>query len=699
MQFQENKAQEEAVHTITGPVLIIACPGSGKTTVLMRRINYLIRTGIDPARILTVTFTKAAADGMSKKYASMYGTASGSVFMTIHALCFNILIKEGIYKRESLFTEQEKNDFFISRLKWVQNIGDVWETARAVITEVSACKNNYIKPEDSMPTSCDKDTFVHVFKDYEKYLRENGRIDYDDMLIETKNLFDRDASVLARWQKYFDYIQCDEYQDTNLLQKDILYMLSARTRNFCVVGDDDQSIYRFRGARPEIMLSFRDDFPDAKVINMSTNYRSAKNIVIQADALIRENTARYEKDFLSFRGLSGAMGSVKICPKSNRKDEMKDIINDIEEQHMQGMPYSSIAILFRTNVQSELPMQMLSEKKIPFFSTETVKCLYDHFIFQDMMCYARLSMGKGTSADLSRILNRPNRYFRDAAFRNAEYTKESLLNALSSYLAGQEAWKYDAARKDVVRWMKCLGPGKITSDTSPSVLYKALFGTEGIRYDKFLKDYAKFRNLDYSELREVVDQIREDSHKHRAIGEWAAYAERYKKMIREKSTSKNEQGVVISTMHKSKGLEWDRVYILDADEGRCPHKQSLGSSEALEEERRLFYVAMTRAKDDLLIYYATANPSRYIRPSLKQQFSPGPVRSKPYASVLPDSKAEKKPKGKVQKKLAGSPVRHISYGDGTVVKYQGDRIFIKFPDKERAFKFPGGFESGFLEWK
>lgn len=273
----ENKAQEEAIHTVNKQVLVIACPGSGKTTTLLRRIHYMVtEAGISAAQILMITFTKAAADEMNKRYVSMYGDNPGVTFATIHSLCFSIVKKYG-KKNVSVLSDIEIYNYFNYRVKYLDQINDKDNFVADVILDISVMKNNMISLSDYEPACTDnKELFASLYTGYEKYKEKESKVDFDDMLVMAKDILDNEPEVLLYLKNRYSYIQVDEYQDTNYIQRDIIYKLAGKEGNLAVVGDDDQSIYMFRGARPEIMLNFSKDYPECKVIHMSTNYRNYK---------------------------------------------------------------------------------------------------------------------------------------------------------------------------------------------------------------------------------------------------------------------------------------------------------------------------------------------------------------------------------------------------------------------------------------
>ena len=570
-ELRPNEAQEKAIETLKGPVILISCPGSGKTTTLVRRIHHMIESGVDPDRILMVTFTNAAAAEMKLKYQKLFGGSAPSVpMMTIHSLCFNILRMEGAYSMDSLYSEQDKRDYFMRGLKKLSWVNDAWELSQSIMTEISIIKNNYIDPDTYIPTSCEKQVFRKIMGSYEKHKETLGKIDFDDMLLKCLELLESDVRIRDRWQDRFDYIQCDEYQDTNRIQRDILYLLAGRHRNLCVVGDDDQSIYMFRGALPEIMLQFPEDYAYASAISMSTNYRSGQAIVDMASRLIAMNRRRFPKDFISERGMNGTDG-LAVCKKFRTHAKQMDfVIKTIKKRHEEGVPYSEMAVIFRTNRQAGHPVSELAKSGLPFYTTEAVTSVYDGWMFRGIAAYIRLATGTGSRDDLLYVLNRPNRFLTESAFASCEYTAKSLLTA-AGYLKKDAAWKYQAAEKNIRTWMRNFGPGTLTMADSPDTVFEKLADPLGIDYDEYVLSYAKFRNFDEKETKEEFNALRSDASAFDTIEEWLRHARSESIQIREASRRKDQTGVRITTMHKAKGLEWDTVFIIDVNEDIVPH--------------------------------------------------------------------------------------------------------------------------------
>lgn len=587
----ENKAQEEAIHTVNKQVLVIACPGSGKTTTLLRRIHYMVtEAGISAAQILMITFTKAAADEMNKRYVSMYGDNPGVTFATIHSLCFSIVKKYG-KKNVSVLSDIEIYNYFNYRVKYLDQINDKDNFVADVILDISVMKNNMISLSDYEPACTDnKELFASLYTGYEKYKEKESKVDFDDMLVMAKDILDNEPEVLLYLKNRYSYIQVDEYQDTNYIQRDIIYKLAGKEGNLAVVGDDDQSIYMFRGARPEIMLNFSKDYPECKVIHMSTNYRSLKEIIKTADHVVKHNSQRFAKDFY---GARQEKGKVFFRNYLNNTSQLGGVLHKVRELLDQGVKPEQIAILYRTNKESMPFAEYFMREKIPFQCNERLKSKYHHWIFQDIQAYWKLSRGKKDKISFQRILNHPNRYFYRKAFHSVDPNLSSLKQAVWEQKGGVH-WQLQKGLENAETLFQHF---KILNTFSkPEVFMNYLYKATG--YNDYLKEYAKLRKLDVKELTVVWNNLLDEAKLYGSWDAWGRYIVAYNRQLQQANKSKD--GITLSTMHRAKGLEWDYVFIINCVDGTIPHSNAM-TPEEIEEERRLFYVAMTRAKDFLYL--------------------------------------------------------------------------------------------------
>ena len=591
--MQRNIEQEKAIAHINGPAILISCPGSGKTTTLLRRINNLIQHGVKSEKILMITFTKAAADEMKIKYRRNFGNEEGIMFSTIHALCLKILLTYGNMTGDCIINSSDVFFFLSNLAKNDRSINDVNNAVNAFMTQYSAAKNNLVNIAEVDPEGIPKKSFVYMAEKYEEKKRLENKIDFDDMLLKCLNLLRSNPAVLRLLQERWDYVQVDEYQDTNSLQKDIIYLLTKRHRNLCVAGDDDQSIYRFRGARPEIMLNFKEDFPDTEIFRISTNYRSYPKIIDYANRLIKNNRNRYDKQFLC-----GTNGEAEV--KFIEIDSQKEQSSYLAEQIKKGIySYDETAILFRTNQQAEAIADVFLKNDIPFISNEKIPDSYSTWIWNDIITYYRLSRNIGTKQDLERSIDKPSRFLGYLLRLTDDYSREGLLQAASDNLFD---WKKEKAFKNIAKLFYDISAlGK----RQPVDFIKYLY--EKIEYRKYIHGYANAINQDEGYFDMSLNIFLEDAAKFKNMDEWLTYIKRRSFSLKKKT----EKGVSLSTMHRSKGLEWKNVYIIDCNSGVIPSKKSKTEAE-IEEERRLFYVAITRAKENLTLLYLSQKNNNQI---------------------------------------------------------------------------------------
>lgn len=590
----KNEAQEEVIHNVYGQTIVIACPGSGKTTTLLRRINYMIKDEhINPSEIVMITFTKAAADEMRERFAKNYGKNKGVLFCTIHAFCFMLLKKFGKYENDAVLTNA--SDIIFEQIKFNSKITDKMQFVADILTDISVIKNNEIKPSefDEFDIKCcdDKKIFLQIFKNYEKVKYEQGKLDFDDILIETYKMLKNNKEILDYVRDMYGYIHVDEYQDTNYLQRNIIYLIAGDNGNLTVVGDDDQSIYAFRGARPEIMLNFKKDYPYAKEIYMSTNYRSDSDILKYAGNLIAFNKKRFKKDIIA---CSKNKGKIQHKSFETKEDEVSYVTSRIKQLIEKGINPNDIAILYRTNSQSIPYADGLMSKNIPFKCNENIASKYSHWIFKDIASYYRMAHGRGTQSDYLNTVNHPQRYMSKVNVKKCKIEVDDMFRVLNN--PNQEEWKNEKQLDNIIHYVSILKRLSSIDEPLKFLDYMLRLGD----YGDFIDSYSEFRNMDSNDLLSVWRAYENDikSKNIKTFADWSNYANRYNLMFNKQRNERN--GVCLSTMHKSKGLEWKYVFIIDCVEGITPSKKA-ETIDDIEEERRLFYVAMTRAKNDLTL--------------------------------------------------------------------------------------------------
>lgn len=407
-------------------------------------------------------------------------------------------------------------------------------------------------------------------------------------------LFTQRKDILAAWQKKYQYILVDEFQDINRVQYEIVRMLAAPEDNLFIVGDDDQSIYRFRGARPEIMLGFTKDYPLAAQTLLGVNYRSTEEIVEAAGRLIRHNKARYPKEIHAKRGKGRPVATVMW---GDAREETKGIVKELQDYVRSGYRWSDLAVLYRTSQEPRLLTERLMEYNIPFRMRDALPNLYEHWIALDILAYIRIAgdelakRGKAKRKDVVRIINRPKRYINRESLEGAEIA----WNGVKSWYQ-DKGWMVE--RVEQLEYdLKMLG--KMAPVAAVNYIRKA------VGYDDYLREYAEYRRIKPEELFQVADQLQESAAGYGTAQEWFNHMEEYGKQLKEQARASGQDTDCVSlmTMHSAKGLEFPVVYILDANERVTPHHKAVLDAD-LEEERRMFYVAMTRAKDRLHVYYA-----------------------------------------------------------------------------------------------
>lgn len=582
-----NDAQKQAISHKEGPMLVLAGPGSGKTLVITRRIENLINSGVDPSNILVITFTKAAATEMKERSLGRMPVEGQRVtFGTFHAVFFMILKHAYHFQADNIIREEEKLQMMRQMINSMRlEYDDENEMVQGLLSEISMVKNSRIRLEHYYPIQCAKDVFCNVYKEYEQFLKRHRKIDFDDMLVYTYELFDQRKDLLSAWQKKYRYILIDEFQDVNQIQYDIVKMLAEKERNLFIVGDDDQSIYRFRGARPEIMLNMPKDYPDAKIVNLSHNYRCPKDIVQIASCIIQNNQERFDKEIIAVKE---GENSITTELYETQREANEKVIERIRSGET---PYSETAVLFRTNTEARILMEQLMEYNIPFTAKDKVPNIYEHWIAKDLFAYIRIAKGSRQRRDFLMIMNRPKRYL-----SRESLSEETVAFDVWQAFYSEQPWVEERIEK---LHADILTIGKMRPFAAINFIRKA------IGYDEFLAEYADYRKIEKEGLFDVIDALQESSKEYTDFESWFAHMERYKKELEEvyKRQGMEKEAVTLATFHSSKGLEFDTVHIIDVNEGITPYKKAVLLSD-MEEERRMFYVAVTRAKKQLHLYSA-----------------------------------------------------------------------------------------------
>ena len=600
-----NHAQTEAVAHNKGPCMVLAGPGSGKTLTIAKRIEYLImKHKVRPEEILVITFTKYAAWEMKNRTRSICGPSSYAVtFGTFHGIYYGILKWAYRLNQSNLLSDEEKYRILreiLPGIDWDQEpeADEEKDYLQELAIEIGNVKNNCMDIEEYEPVKYTTEKFRKLYRTYEETKKKYRKIDFEDMLIQCRDLFMKRPDILKKWQEKFQYILVDEFQDVNQAQYDVVRMLAAPQDNLFVVGDDDQSVYGFRGAKPGIMKEFMKDYPKARQILLDVNYRSSGYIVKGALRVIGNNKIRFEKKIEAFRKPDE---TVHVQEVKDPVQEAEYVLERIREYREKGVSYTEMAVLYRTNVDARAMSELMTEYQIPFVMKEHLNNFYEHFIALDMISYLRLSQGEYDRKYFLQIANRPNRYLTRESMKTGNVSYESLRR----YYRDKD-WMVD--RIDQLEWDM-----KMICDKTPYAAIQYIRKRMG--YDEFLKEYAAYRKISSEDLFAVLEEIWQNSKGYGTIKEWFEHIESYGKMLKEQNKKNGEkEGVNLMTMHAAKGLEFDTVFVIETNEGSCPYKKATANEE-IEEERRLFYVAMTRAKRKLVISYVKEKNGKDLLPS------------------------------------------------------------------------------------
>ena len=602
-------AQLNAIRHKDGPAMVLAGPGSGKTTVITRRVQSLIEEHqIPPNHILVITFTRAAAIEMRTRFQRLMGNRKLPVtFGTFHSVFFMMLRHAYGYTAEQIVKEEQRVSFireFIHRLRLEYD--DEMDFISGILSEISLVKNTDMDLQHYYSANCSASVFRKIYQGYQEFLEQNCLLDFDDMLIFTKELLEQREDILNAWRQKFQYILIDEFQDINQIQYEIVQLLAAPRNNLFIVGDDDQSIYRFRGARPEIMLGFEKDYPNAASIILNTNYRSGKDIVQHSGRLISRNQIRYPKDICAAR--ERGLPVIYHHFKDQREQNLFVIRKIMELKRQAGLEYGDIAILSRTNMQCRFLMEQMLDYNVPFTSRDRIPNIYEHWIAQDIFTYIRLAQGDRSRASFLKIMNRPKRYL----------SRESLPYEDVAF----EVWEDYYKKQDwmVQRLHKLEGDLNVIARMRP---YSAInYIRKGIPYEDYLREFAEMRKVPLEDLMDILDELQENAKGFDHFSAWMEHIQKVQEELAERTEHHmdTEDAVHFSTLHSAKGLEFDTVFLVDVNEKVMPNKKAVLDAD-LEEERRIFYVGMTRAKNRLYIFsngqinHKEMEPSRFIAES------------------------------------------------------------------------------------
>jgi DNA helicase-2/ATP-dependent DNA helicase PcrA len=737
-----NPEQRLAVETTEGPVLILAGAGTGKTRAITFRMANLIAQGVPAETILAVTFTNKAAEEMQTRVSDLLLRAgvppSQPWISTFHSLCARLLRREaasaGLPRDFAIYDDDDQLaavKLAMSKLR----IDDDSFTPRHVLSKISYAKNHAQTPATMRreAASSDDRRVADLFEAYEKVLRQSNALDFDDLLLRAANLLRDSSAVREKWQAQFQYLHVDEYQDTNRVQYDLLRLLAGPKQNVCVVGDEDQSIYRWRGADLSILLSFSRDFPAARLVRLERNYRSTQNILDAAGAVVKNNPDRLGK---TLRTENAEGGHLRYFEARDAQGEADFVAGELE-RILNDDPSQTCAVEYRTNFQSRAFEEVFRRrglrcKLVGGFS------FYNRAEVKDVLAYVRLAMHPEDDVSLLRVLNLPPRgigkittdTLREMARSDGSSVWSAIAKCVSGAAAGRALAPLRAFQELIGRLQSAL------AEQQPAQFLRTVIEETG--YMDMLKerntpdDVARMENLE--ELTRAVAESME-------AGETFTYFLDAAALVSDADSFEDKPGVTLITLHSTKGLEFDHVFLTGMEEGICPHSRSISEEKDIEEERRLCYVGMTRARTSLTLTRAVyrrvfgneqqlraSRPSRFlgeipselvdtIRGSMAEigetrRYEPDPEHSyssEEFLRRVRGGKAPAKAARRSQRSPAafgrsatrnggdanpwlGRKVRHPEYGVGTIVGVDGDD-----DDRRLSVSFPGRGIKKFIE--
>lgn len=649
MKIELDNYQMKAINTKDKNVLVVAAPGSGKTTVIINRVNHLIEErDVRVGNIIVITFTRAAAENMKSRYKNIFKKEIAPFFGTFHGLFYKILLREGF---DIKIIDGGKGHGIVKSVlgKYFDDVND--DKVRDVLNNISLFKTSLGKLEEFSP-SISMEVFKECYEKYEEQKEKEKLWDFDDLSVRVIYLLKNNLNILKKYRSLFKYVLVDEFQDCDELQIEFLKMINEENELFAV-GDEDQCIYSFRGSKPEYMVEFDKSFPNGKKVYLSTNYRSKKNIIDISKNLIANNLGRNNKEILSFESEKGIMRFIKPYNEFLQGEEIVNIIKGFI-----GEDYSNNAILYRTNMEARSLIDTFTRRKVPFVLFDKGYNFFEHFICKDIINYLMLAIDPYNKEAFNNIINKPFRYISKSNLSYVatykEYKKVFDILIDKSDTAPFQAKKLDDLKKEIAYL------NKISLGSAVQYIISSL------GYIDYLREYSNKYNQNFNDLEDVLEEFKGAIEGFRSITEFLSHVQNVKEEIEKSKVV--QDGVILSTIHGVKGMEFKNVFIINCVEETIPHKSSI--EENLEEERRLFYVAITRAIKNLYV------------------FSPKTIRGKfgDVSRFILESGLEEESNVVDYGIKKGDSIFHREYGDGKVKAISGDKITLKFKnDIDRSF--------------
>ncbi|WP_088008591.1 ATP-dependent helicase [Indiicoccus explosivorum] len=683
-----NKIQRKAVERTEGPLLLLACPGSGKTTTMIMRIGYLIEEkGADPARIKAITFSRASAKDMAERFKKFFPDLPPVDFSTIHSLAFRI-VREYFAGSPYLMIEGSANKGMNKR----QLLKEMYQTEMdEPITEdqleelmsfISFVKNKMLPKEKWRKLKGPFEGAPEILRTYEAF-KENydtRLVDFDDMLTLANEALERNGKLLVKYQGEWDYILTDESQDTSLVQHAIVEKLTARHRNLCVVADDDQSIYTWRAAEPAYLLQFKTVYPDAYIMKMERNYRSAGMIVDTANRFIKANKKRHDKNMFTERE---AGEPIVIRRFSSEEGQLQYLLKELKKADH----YGDTAILYRNNSSSTLLMSELNRLGIPFYMKDADNRFFSHWIVEDMLNFMRFSL-KPERADIySKIAAKTNAYWNAGQLKAMNRVKPGARHGLDEITRSVTMKDYQLKIvEQQKKWFDSM------RDMKPSKAIKTI--RKELGYDQMLTSRAEKFGMRLNYLTGILSTLEQIAAPLPTMTDFAKRLKELEEATQDAKHEKTDDMLTLSTFHSAKGLEFERVYMIDLNQGVIPAEEDTENPDLLEEARRLYYVGMTRAKThlELLGFDGESQFTAEVRELAERKEAPAARRRETAAAAVPAAvpagvKIPRNPNAIRDAEMLkeGTHIRHRVFGPGEITERTADRIWVQFGKQLKEF--------------
>ncbi|MEK5068900.1 ATP-dependent helicase [Sporosarcina sp. FSL K6-1508] len=684
-----NDVQKKAVLQTEGPLLLLACPGSGKTTTMIMRIGYLIEEKkVNSKRIKAITFSRASARDMTERFTRFFPESARVDFSTIHSLAFTIartyLEKSGttyeLIEGSGTGRQSVNKSFLLKGLyKEVLKEECTDDELSSLSTFISSIKNRLIPLGKWEELKGPVDKAGRIARRYEKYkTRTSGHLllDFDDMLTIAEQALREDEQLSEEYRNRYDYLLTDESQDTSLVQHKIVEHLVAHHGNLCVVADDDQSIYTWRGAEPDYLLDFKRVYPDAQVLMMERNYRSSKEIVEMSSKFIKRNKKRYPKDMHT---QNGKMEPINIKQLNNPKQQLEYVTYELlSEKNL-----NEIAILFRNNSSSTMFVSELHRRGIPFYMKDADDKFFSHWIVEDILNFMRLSFNTERKDIFAKIIMKMNAFISRSMLTTFE-NNDIQGNVFSTFIRTVEL--KDSQIKKLTDYK--LAYDRIP-DMRPAQVIKLVRNELG--YEAALKSRAEKFGYRFDSLLSILDTLEGIASQLKTMVEFANRLKELEQAVQNAKFNAPENAVTLSTFHSAKGLEFRRVFMIDLLKGVIPSEEDEGDEAMLEEARRLFYVGITRAKNRLeLLSYGLdegkpKEDSRFLNEVRGLLLKPGEAKKEQKPVKVTKASIELNPNG-IQDSgelEVGTAVKHRVFGQGEIIRHDGDEIHIQFGKIEK----------------